>query len=426
MPRYSVGMLGWIRRIAGSPRLQRLFGRLIRIGRDPAMAPSEARYVVLSNIIAMLGVAFTLGFAPILVISGSRVLPLLQIAYALGYLPTLWLNRRGRHTAASTYLVLASHLLAVSQVLFEGTELDVHLFFLLHTMLPFLVFAPRHTTRMALLSALAGVDMVVAVALGDHLPHLGPTIPPDRLQIIRPILLGGLFATLAACAHYARRATLIAEAALDRAHQRSEELLLNILPPSIARRLKLSSGTIADGFAEVSVLFADIVGFTRMSAARPPEHVVGLLNDLFCKFDDVAGRLGLEKIKTIGDCYMVAGGLPEPRADHAEAVAEMALAMLGIVAELAARTGEPLSVRIGIHSGPVVAGVIGKRKFIYDLWGDTVNVASRMESHGLPGAIQLSEASRRLLDGKYQLRSRGRIEVKGKGEMETWLLSPRS
>ncbi|HEX3757084.1 MAG TPA: adenylate/guanylate cyclase domain-containing protein [Kofleriaceae bacterium] len=410
------------RRIADSPGVNRLFGRLIRIGRDPAMAPSEARYVVLSNIIAMLGATFTLGFAPILLLSGSRVFPALQVAYALGYLPVLWLNHRRHHTAASTYLVLASHLLALSQVLVEGTELDVHLFFLLHTMLPFLVFAPRHERLMVTLSALAGLDLVLVVALGDRLPRFGPAIAPERLQLIRTVLLGGLFATLAACAHYARRATLIAEAALDRAHQRSEELLLNILPPSIARRLKLSGGTIADGFAEVSVLFADIVGFTRLSSQRPPEHIVGLLNDLFCHFDDVAGRLGLEKIKTIGDCYMVAGGLPEPRPDHAEAVAEMALAMLGIVGEMAARTGEPLSVRIGVHSGPVVAGVIGKRKFIYDLWGDTVNVASRMESHGLPGAIQLSGATARRLDGKYRLRPRGVIEVKGKGAMETWLL----
>jgi adenylate cyclase len=410
------------RRIVESPGLQRLLGRLIRIGRDPEMAPSEARYVVLSNIIAMLGVVFTLGFAPILVISGSLVFPALQVVYALGYLPTFWLNHRGHRAAATTWLVLSSHLLVMSQVLVEGTELDVHLFFMLHTMLPFLVFSPRHSRAMFTLSALAGLDMVLVVVLGDHLPHLGPAIPPERLQIIRPILLGGLFASLAACAHYGRRATLIAEAAFDRAHQRSEDLLLNILPPSIARRLKLKGGTIADGFPEVTVLFADIVGFTRMSSRLPPERIVEVLNDLFCTFDDLAGRFGLEKIKTIGDCYMVAGGLPEPRRDHAEAVAEMGLAMLGIVAELAARTGEGLSVRIGIHSGPVVAGVIGKRKFIYDLWGDTVNIASRMESHGLPGTIQLSGASRRLLEGKYRLALRGTIDIKGKGEMETWLL----
>ena len=398
---------------------------MIRIGRDPDMVPSEARFVVLTNIIAMLGVVFTLGFAPVLVLSGSAVFPLLQLVYAVGYLPVFWLNHRGHQVAATTWLLLGSHLLAVSQVLVEGTELDVHMFFMLHTMMPFLVFNPRHNKAMFTLSALAGIDMVLAVALGDRLPRLGPVIAPDRLAILRPILLGGLFATLAACAHYARGATLIAEAALDRAHQRSEELLLNILPPSIARRLKLSGGTIADGFAGVSVLFADIVGFTRMSARLPPERIVHLLNDLFCRFDDLAGSLGLEKIKTIGDCYMVAGGLPEPRADHAEAVAEMALAMLDIVSEIAARTGEPMTVRIGIHSGPVVAGVIGKRKFIYDLWGDTVNIASRMESHGMPGAIQLSEASHELLAKKYRLRHRGTVEIKGKGEMETWLLEGR-
>jgi class 3 adenylate cyclase len=414
------------RGIVASPRIQRLFGRLIRIGRDPAMVPSEARYVVLTNIVALLGAAFTLGFAPILLASGSWVFSVIQLIYGLGYLPALWLNHRGKPFAATTSLLLGSHLLAVSQVLVEGIELDVHLFFLLHTMLPFLLFSPRHNRAMFTLSALAGVDMVIAVALGDRLPHLGPAIAAERLQLLRPVLLGGLFATLAACAHYARRATLIAEEALDRAHQRSEELLLNILPPSIARRLKLRGGTIADGFPGVTVMFADIVGFTRLSARLPPERIVEMLNDLFCKFDDVAGQLGLEKIKTIGDCYMVAGGLPEPRADHAEAVAEMGLAMLGIVAELAARTGEPLDVRIGLHSGPVVAGVIGKRKFIYDLWGDTVNVASRMESHGIPGSIQLSDVSRALLDGKYRMQRRGMIDIKGKGEMETWLLDARA
>ena len=407
------------------PWLARLLGRIMRIGRTPELAPSEARYVVLTNIIAMLGVVFTLGFAPILVLAGSPVFPLLQLAYAAGYLPTFWLNHRRRHLAATTWLVASSHLLAVSQVLVEGTELDVHLFFMLHTILPFLVFSPRHGRAVLALSALAGVDMVVAVALGDHLPHLGPHIPPERLAVLRAILLGGLFATLAACAHYARRATLIAEARLDRAHRRSEELLLNILPPSIAGRLKLGGDTIADGFPGVTVLFADIVGFTRLAARLPPERIVHLLNELFCQFDDLVDRLGLEKIKTIGDCYMVAGGLPEPRADHAEAIAELALAMQGIVAALATRTGEPLAVRIGLHSGPVVAGVIGKRKFIYDLWGDTVNTASRMESHGLPGAIQLTEASRALLAGKFALRARGVVEVKGKGEMTTWLLEGR-
>src|ERR1041384_3527877 len=156
-----------LRRLVESPRIQRLFGRLIRIGRDPAMLPSEARYVVLTNIIAMLGVAFTLGFAPILIISGSWLYPALQLVYALGYLPTFWFNRRGHHTAATTWLVLSSHMLAIWQILVAGTDLEVHLFFMLHTMLPFLVFSPRQHRLMFALSALAGIDMVLVVAAGD-------------------------------------------------------------------------------------------------------------------------------------------------------------------------------------------------------------------------------------------------------------------
>ncbi len=150
-----------------------------------------------------------------------------------------------------------------------------------------------------------------------------------------------------------------------------------------------------------------------------------MLNELFCHFDDLAGELGLEKIKTIGDCYMVAGGLPVPRVDHAEAVAEMALAMQRVTREFRHKSGESIQVRVGLHSGPVVAGVIGKRKFIYDLWGDTVNTASRMESHGLADAVHLSEASYGLLEAKYRMTARGTVEIKGKGPMQTWLLDGR-
>ncbi len=400
--------------------LDKLFGRLIRIGREPDMTSAVARYVVLTNIIAILGVGFTLGFGPILVLSGASLYPELQVLYALGYLPTLWLNWRGHHLAATTWLVLGGQLLVIAQVLVEGRLLEVHLFFLLHAVLPFLLYTPRHHVMMRACAALAGAELVVVLVVGDHVPQLGPTMA--HLDVIRPIFYAGLFTTLAACAYYARRATLIAEAALDVAHARSEELLHNILPSSIAARLKRHDGTIADGFSDVTVLFADIVGFTTMSAHLPPSAVVEMLNKLFCEFDDLAGTLALEKIKTIGDCYMVAGGLPDPRADHAEAIAEMGLGMLKVVAAFRERTGEPLAVRIGINSGPVVAGVIGKRKFIYDLWGDTVNTASRMESTGVPNAIQVSEASHRLLGAKYAMTARGSIEVKGKGPMQTWLV----
>jgi class 3 adenylate cyclase len=405
--------------------VRKRLARWIRIGRRPEMLPSEARYVVLANIIALLGVLFSLGFAPFLAITGQWIYPALQIVYALGFVPVLWLNHRGHRLAATTWLLLGAHVIVASQVLVEGGGFDVQLFFMLHSVLPFLLFPPKHGVRMLALSAIAGLDLVLVLAFGDRLPQLGPQIGSADLHILRAVLAGGLFFTLAMCAYYARRATLIAEEALDRAHQRSEELLLNILPASIATRLKRQSGTIADGFTDVTVLFADIVGFTTLSARLPPARIVGILDELFCRFDDIAVKLGLEKIKTIGDCYMIAGGLPEPRADHAEAVAEMGLEMLRITGEYSAHANETITVRIGINTGPVVAGVIGKRKFIYDLWGDTVNTASRMESHGVPNTIQLSEDTYQRLAGKFRMTSRGTIDVKGKGEMVTWFLDGR-
>lgn len=204
--------------------------------------------------------------------------------------------------------------------------------------------------------------------------------------------------------------------------EKSERLLLNILPKPIADQLKQRQGTIADSFTDVSVLFADIVGFTALSRRMPPTDLVVLLNEIFSTFDALATCHGLEKIKTIGDAYMVVGGLPNPQPDHAGAIAAMALDMQQVITRVRVDGAPPLSIRIGIHSGPVVAGVIGTRKFSYDLWGDTVNIASRMESHGVPGRIQVTPEVRARLDGLYLFEERGPIAVKGQGEVMTYFL----
>lgn len=212
---------------------------------------------------------------------------------------------------------------------------------------------------------------------------------------------------------------------LEQAQAQSEALLRNILPEVVVERLKEDDQVIADGFAEATVLFADIVGFTRLAADRTPIAMVELLNEIFSRFDHLVEQYGLEKIKTIGDAYMAASGLPVPRPDHAEAAASMALDMLRVITELRTQIGEPVGVRIGMHSGPVVAGVIGTTKFIYDVWGDTVNVASRMEACGVPGRIQVTDQTRVRLARSYMLEERGLIEVKGKGRIRTWFLTGR-
>ncbi len=211
---------------------------------------------------------------------------------------------------------------------------------------------------------------------------------------------------------------------LTEEQKKSEHLLLNILPESVVHRLKEQPTTIAEAFAEVTVLFADIVGFTQLSTQVSPQELVALLNRIFSAFDELAEKHGLEKIKTIGDAYMVVGGLPIPRKDHAEAIVNMALDMQLAINQFNVETNFNCNIRIGINTGPVVAGVIGIKKFIYDLWGDTVNIASRMESQGIPGNIQISQSTYEQVKNKhqYKLESRGLIEIKGKGEMQTYLV----
>jgi guanylate cyclase len=219
--------------------------------------------------------------------------------------------------------------------------------------------------------------------------------------------------------------TLLATFAQQRgaAQERVEELLLNILPDEIVERLQSDRQAIADHFEEASILFADIVDFTPLSGGLEPAEIVGLLDRLFTEFDELADRYRVEKIKTIGDAYMVAAGVPRARADHAHALASMALDMRDCVRRHARSDGAgALELRIGINSGPVVAGVIGRRRFLYDLWGDAVNVASRMESHGVPGEIQITRATWELIREDFRCEPRGSVEIKGKGRVEAWHL----
>jgi adenylate cyclase len=263
---------------------------------------------------------------------------------------------------------------------------------------------------------LAFIALTVVSGLLDPSLSRRPAPIPDGVRLAFFVLnVIGVALTAYLLLQYAVRAR-------DAAFARSEGLLLNVLPKAIADRLKRDPGVIAEAHDEVTVLFADVVDFTPFTERTAPARVVGVLDEIFSAFDALAVRHGAEKIKTIGDAYMVATGLPEPRPDHAEAMAEMALEMRDAFERVCRPLELELSIRIGMDSGSVVAGVIGRHKFIYDLWGDTVNTASRLESHGLPGAIQVSEAVYRRLCDRYDFDDRGEIEIKGKGRRRAYLL----
>jgi adenylate cyclase len=264
------------------------------------------------------------------------------------------------------------------------------------------------------------VAFLILVALSAVLDPLltnEADIPRQTVILFFALNVLGVTGTCYFLLHYFVRERDRAAEIIAAERERSERLLLNVLPAPIAERLKAGESLIADGAPEVGVLFADIAGFTPMSETMAPEDIVRLLNDVFSRFDDLAADHGLEKIKTIGDAYMVASGLWGRGDRHAEDLARMALAM-----QQEAREFGTLQLRIGIDVGPVVAGVMGRSKFIYDLWGDTVNTASRMESHGIPGAIQVTERAHDRLAATFEFEERGTIEIKGKGHLRTFLL----
>jgi adenylate cyclase len=271
--------------------------------------------------------------------------------------------------------------------------------------------------------------LVVFLGSGIAGEIIGPVWPPlpvwfTSTMLALNIAVGGtiVFVLLAVFAKQRRDAL----AALRQEQAKAESLLLNILPRSIADQLKAETQPIADHFRSASILFADVADFTPWSERLPPAEVVGYLDHLFSHFDELAERYELEKIKTVGDCYMVAAGVPTPRSDHARALALMALDMIEAMRAHGVLGHLGLELRVGINSGPVVAGVIGRKRFLYDLWGDAVNTASRMESHGTPGRIQITRETYDLLADEFECEPRGTIAVKGKGEIEAWyLIGPR-
>ncbi len=287
--------------------------------------------------------------------------------------------------------------------------------------------------RMSALLLLAGAALlgtVIALAITrsirtplGHLDRAAARMAEGDLEQQVPVHsrdeLGRLSRTFNTMASSIREQT----AEIRRKNEENERLLLNILPGPIADRLKQGEEPIADYFPEVTVLFSDIVGFTRLSNELPPAELVEILDEIFSAFDDSAQRLGIEKIKTIGDAYMAVAGLTHNLEDHVSSMVEMGLEMLGAVDRVNQGRGTAFQVRIGINCGPVVAGVIGKSKFIYDLWGDAVNLASRMESHGIDGRIQITEEVRRRIGDRFQVEERGEIQVKGKGTVRTYLIA---
>src|SRR4051794_12162833 len=266
--------------------------------------------------------------------------------------------------------------------------------------------------------------LVVFLSAGLIGEIVGPATPIPAwfvsLMVANNVALVSVFVCTLVAIFVTQRAQALA--ALRVEQDKAETLLLNVLPRSIADRLRDEPQTIADSFDQATILFADVVDFTPFAQTLSAAEVVGTLDRLFSRFDELADRYGLEKIKTIGDCYMAAAGVPTARRDHARAIARMALDMLSVMRGEDALGKLGLELRVGINSGPVVAGVIGRKRFLYDMWGDAVNVASRMETHGTPGRIQVTAATHELLKGDFEFEHRGPVEVKGKGAMDTWYL----
>ena len=402
-----------------------LLAYLARIGADPRDDDDTRAAKALLVLISVLILPVSLTWASLYLAFGSPV-GWVPLAYSAVLLADIVVFSRTRNFAAFLLVGQLAILLAPTVSMAPlGGFLDAGGVGLWGILAPLaaLVFSD---VRSAIRWYVAYVVVFLGSGLaGELLGGVSPAVPrwfTSTMLALNVVVGGTIVFTLLAVFARQRRDAL---AALRSEQARAENLLLNILPQSIAERLKVETRTIADQFSSASILFADVVDFTPLSERLPPTEVVALLDHLFSHFDELAERYGLEKIKTIGDCYMVAAGVPSPRSDHARVLARMALDMQAAMRLHDEIGHRGLELRVGINSGPVVAGVIGRKRFLYDLWGDAVNTASRMESHGTSGRIQITQATKELLGDEFVCEPRGAIAVKGKGEIEAWYLAGR-
>ncbi|WP_246839235.1 adenylate/guanylate cyclase domain-containing protein [Leptospira levettii] len=403
--------------------MKQLWTKILNIGVTNELKEKDAKFIRLTNALSIIVGVWLFSIIPSLLpyYPSSQYIIFNSIFFPVLWLFVLYFNYKGWYTFAKLFFLYTAMLCVVFNSLQAGRESDNHLFLLLISIMAFYTFPPkqlRYITRVSI-SAL-----ILFISVEFYLTNKGPIIqaPPEFFQLGRLITLVALCILVYIVTLFNYKTLHKAQDLLELEHQKSESLLLNILPASIADRLKSKNEIIADKSSEATILFADIVDFTVLSQTMEPEKIVSILNEIFSEFDTIVQNHNLEKIKTIGDAYMVASGIPEAREDHCEAVALCALDMLSSIENGITQDSKPFKIRIGIHTSPVVAGVIGKSKFIYDLWGDSVNTASRMESHGTEGKIHVSKEVYQKLKSNFTFETKREIQVKGKGIMETYFL----
>lgn len=388
------------------------------------LSKRRQRKQLAANIVALLGTITSFSYVFFYLSYDVGLWPVATAAALNGiHIFVLPFTYRANRSFGALTVVLLSVTLFLVITYFVGISAGILFYIFVIPPAAVVLLGPAWIWHLVLTSSVSALAVLLAMTY-----MLEPALQAARDPYLQSMLLvSSVFSTaflLPVTGYVALLWAENAEQMLEAEHARSEALLYNLLPEDIAARLKTEPGkTIADNLPQVAILFADIVDFTPRAASLPPEQVVGFLNRIFSTFDELAEKHGLEKIKTIGDAYMVAAGMPSQVGDPVHRIAEMALDMQRATNAMSPDFSEGLQVRIGLHAGPAVAGVIGNKKPFYDVWGETVNTASRMESHGEPGRIQVTKAAKEELEGDYYFEPRGTVEVKGMGTAETWWLS---